>query len=1130
MNILNATSNDVTVNGGLTVSNATTISSTLNVTGNITGTLSTASQPNITSVGTLSTLNVSNDAIVSGNVGIGSTNPQAALDVGAENVNAGDIIQYWKYLHENGSSVRSMRLYAPSSDNGHCFEFMTNDAFSFTVDAITPLSINGNGNIYISKQTTIESNTYIEGVTTLTPTKSMFKYIWIKVTAFQLNFHEFQCWVNDTNVALATNGSVIYFTREATNLSDLDLDINSSEQDVINTPGSPGNAIDGNTTGTYLITTSNTHRNVLLILGSEVDYHEIQRIIIYNRGGVESRYGLKEPHIYFIDSDFNTIQEYDHGTSFDSTDVLYINYIGPADVTNGQPYDVLTTNNQDFTLHTIDDTTLDITGNTNIEGNLNVESITNDMKIGSSTDTFKYIELVGILRKDIPNGEDTGDYILHINELEVWIDGINYALSTNGGSILWFDTEGNTSEAPNASYPALNAIDGNNTTFAHANITTFNSLRLKLSRSHQINKLQRIRIRNRYDSTTVSSRLGNTLQAVNILDENQHKIYSYRHFIGRTDEAPVWDTTSILYISYTGPAHLSLTLNEDNDTTSTTFTIIGNSTLYDNTIFIEPRTCRDISEYDGITFRYVFIRTTGNNHFIASRIHCFVNGVDVALASNGSTAYFTSNDDPFTDKSTTIYHGNHSPQLAINPNVNSAGTDYQSYIHSHTSYTLRSVLVDLGQNYNITDFQRLYYTSGNRVTDSYVWNNLYSVHLVDENKNDVAHRYTYRDFEYATYGSWSDALLWRNPLNDTRPSVIDGTFIDATYSSNHSVRDQGYMILIPDYNINTNMTIKGENAQLSIYNKKNTGWDLGPLTYNHTIRDGGATNLKNMTNEMSEGDLLFSYRSEDIDNHQLTTDTNTKSITLPGYKVFTSGGYISSTSDKGIIDFTGQHRLCSNDERLYDVSFIGYIVSSNGNYKNLNSEKKGKLNNININESLPNVDLSTTKNDKKVIGIISNIEDENNNLRTHKIGVWGSIMPKSNNDTRLEVNSLGEGAIWVSDIYGPLENGDYITSSEIPGVGGKQDDDLLHNYTVAKITMDCDFSCAMVPMTEFGDSDSSYNYILDPSGNIQYEPDYLMKYIDISGTIITEEEYTTRKENSEQVYRMAFVGCTYHCG
>ncbi len=44
-------------------------------------------------------------------------------------------------------------------------------------------------------------------------------------------------------------------------------------------------------------------------------------------------------------------------------------------------------------------------------------------------------------------------------------------------------------------------------------------------------------------------------------------------------------------------------------------------------------------------------------------------------------------------------------------------------------------------------------------------------------------------------------------------------------------------------------------------------------------------------------------------------------------------------------------------------------------------------------------------------------------------------------------------------IYTWLENGDYITTTELaPGYGVKQDDDLLHNYTVAKITQNEDFS------------------------------------------------------------------------
>jgi hypothetical protein len=38
----------------------------------------------------------------------------------------------------------------------------------------------------------------------------------------------------------------------------------------------------------------------------------------------------------------------------------------------------------------------------------------------------------------------------------------------------------------------------------------------------------------------------------------------------------------------------------------------------------------------------------------------------------------------------------------------------------------------------------------------------------------------------------------------------------------------------------------------------------------------------------------------------------------------------------------------------------------------------------------------------------------------------------------------------VSDVNGPIAAGDYITTSEIPGYGQRQDDDLLHSYTLGK--------------------------------------------------------------------------------
>jgi len=55
------------------------------------------------------------------------------------------------------------------------------------------------------------------------------------------------------------------------------------------------------------------------------------------------------------------------------------------------------------------------------------------------------------------------------------------------------------------------------------------------------------------------------------------------------------------------------------------------------------------------------------------------------------------------------------------------------------------------------------------------------------------------------------------------------------------------------------------------------------------------------------------------------------------------------------------------------------------------------------------------------------------------------------------VNALGDGRAWVSNINGNIEVGDYITTSLIPGYGQRQDDDLLHSYTLGKATETVDW-------------------------------------------------------------------------
>jgi hypothetical protein len=94
---------------------------------------------------------------------------------------------------------------------------------------------------------------------------------------------------------------------------------------------------------------------------------------------------------------------------------------------------------------------------------------------------------------------------------------------------------------------------------------------------------------------------------------------------------------------------------------------------------------------------------------------------------------------------------------------------------------------------------------------------------------------------------------------------------------------------------------------------------------------------------------------------------------------------------------------------------------------------------ITIEEAIPIIQLCKVRKDKRVYGVL------------------GSPTRSTNNKGRLIVNSLGEGAICVCNTNGNIENGDYIQSSDVLGYGEKQDDDILHNYSVAKAVMDCTF-------------------------------------------------------------------------
>jgi hypothetical protein len=175
-------------------------------------------------------------------------------------------------------------------------------------------------------------------------------------------------------------------------------------------------------------------------------------------------------------------------------------------------------------------------------------------------------------------------------------------------------------------------------------------------------------------------------------------------------------------------------------------------------------------------------------------------------------------------------------------------------------------------------------------------------------------------------------------------------------------------------------------------------------------------------------------------------------------------GYFRYNGANTAQNFTGQHRTFIKDVPFTEAEALeGLIVSSDQNkYIKMSGGIAAGSNAITTNESLPVVSLSTKVNDKKCFGVVSTSEDPE--TREEQYGNFVSVSEKELGDTRVYINSVGEGAMWVVNTAGALESGDYITTSNVAGYGQRQDDDILHNYTVAKITMDCDFNPPDIPV------------------------------------------------------------------
>ena len=203
-----------------------------------------------------------------------------------------------------------------------------------------------------------------------------------------------------------------------------------------------------------------------------------------------------------------------------------------------------------------------------------------------------------------------------------------------------------------------------------------------------------------------------------------------------------------------------------------------------------------------------------------------------------------------------------------------------------------------------------------------------------------------------------------------------------------------------------------------------------------------------------------------IDSLNITSSSNSITVAHSNALRVNGGGYFGETLKAktvhatNISSFTGSHISELNEMNIINdklCKFVnGKLIYREGLIVNIKDVLK-----TDISDSKFEVRLSDKFNEKKIFGVINSYLEENDYL----------------------INSLGEGGIWVSNINGEIENGDYISSSSIPGFGCKQTSDMLHNYTVAKCCCNIDWNNVNEVI--------SYN-------NINY--------------------------------KIKFIACTYHCG